>query len=276
MKLQLRDSELSLDSIALMGVLNVTPDSFSDGGLWLDAKAAVDHGLEMSRQGAAIIDVGGESTRPGAEPVSEDEELRRVIPVVEHLAAQGEIVSIDTRKPAVAEKAIAAGAQIVNDTLGEAADESMDDVAAATGVALVVMHSRGTPQTMRSLTDYKDVVEDVATWLESRAERAEEAGVAPESIVIDPGIGFAKAPEQNLQLLARLERFVAIGNPVLVGTSRKSFMGAVLDLPVDERVDATAATVVWSLIKGARLARVHDVLEVARAVAMIEAITGAA
>jgi dihydropteroate synthase len=276
MKLRLRDSYLPLDSVALMGVLNVTPDSFSDGGLWLDEKSAVGHGIEMGDAGAAIIDVGGESTRPGADPVTESEELRRVIPIVEQLVAAGRIVSIDTRKPAVAKKAVAAGAQIVNDTLGEAGDESMDRVAAETGAALFVMHSRGTPQTMRGLTEYEDVVEDVAGWLEARLERAQEAGVPRDALVIDPGIGFAKNPEQNLELLARLDRFADIGFPVLVGTSRKSFMGAVMDLPVEERVEATAASVVWSVIKGAKLARVHDVREVARAVAMVEAIMGSA
>jgi dihydropteroate synthase len=275
MKLRLRDTYLPLDSIVLMGVLNVTPDSFSDGGLWLDARAAIDHGLEMAEDGAAIIDVGGESTRPGAESVPEGEELRRVIPVVEELASTGKIVSIDTRKPSVARRAIAAGAQILNDTLGEESDGTMDRIAAETGAAIVIMHSRGTPQTMRSLTEYDDLVEDVATWLESRAARSQEEGVLREAIVIDPGIGFAKTPEQNLAVLSDLERLVASGYPVLVGTSRKSFMGAVLDLAVEARLEATAASVIWGVSKGARLARVHDVREVARAVAMVEAIMGA-
>lgn len=275
MKLRLPDSYLPLDSVALVGVLNVTPDSFSDGGLWLDAEGAIEHGIEMGESGAAIVDVGGESTRPGAEPVPEDEELRRVIPVVEELSSAGKIVSIDTRKPAVAERAIAAGAQILNDTLGETGDGSMDRIAAETGAAIFMMHSRGTPQTMRELTQYDDVVEDVAGWLSARAENAQDAGVARDGIVIDPGIGFAKTPDQNLELLARLDRFVKTGYPVLVGTSRKSFMGALLDLSMEERAEATAASVVWSVAKGARLARVHDVREVARAVAMVEAIMGA-
>jgi dihydropteroate synthase len=275
MKLRLPTAHLSLDSVVLMGVLNVTPDSFSDGGLWLDAQHAIDHGLEMSEEGADIIDVGGESTRPGAESVSEDEELRRVIPVVEELAATGKIVSIDTRKPPVAERAIAAGAQILNDTLGEAGDGTMDRIAAQTGAAIVIMHSRGTPHTMMSLTEYDDVVEDVAQWLKARAGRLEQAGVPHEAIVVDPGIGFAKTPGQNLALLSDLERLVAIGYPVLVGTSRKSFMGAVLDREVEARLESTAASVIWSISKGARLARVHDVREVARAVAMVEAIMGA-
>jgi dihydropteroate synthase len=275
MKLRLRDSYLPLDSVVLMGVLNVTPDSFSDGGRWLDAEAAVDHGLEMAEAGAAIVDVGGESTRPGAQPVSEDEELRRVIPVVEALAPAGPIVSIDTRKPAVASRAVEAGAQIVNDTLGEEGNDAMDEVAAESGAALVVMHSRGTPQTMRDLTAYDDVVDDVVQWLVARAERAQASGVARESLVIDPGIGFAKSPEQNLELLAGLESFVDTGYPVLIGTSRKSFMGAVLDLPVEERLEATVGSVVLSVTKGAKFARVHDVREVARAVAMAEAIMGA-
>jgi dihydropteroate synthase len=275
MKLRLPTSHLSLDSVVLMGVLNVTPDSFSDGGLWLDAAAAVEHGLEMSGGGADIIDVGGESTRPGAQPVPEDEELRRVIPVVEELAAREKIVSIDTRKPAVAARAIAAGAQIVNDTLGEEGDGSMDRVAADSGSAIVLMHSRGTPQTMKELTEYDDVVGDVARWLKGRAQRAESAGVPRDAIVVDPGIGFAKTPGQNLAILSDLERVVSIGYPVMVGTSRKSFMGAILDLAVEARLEATEASVIWSVSKGARLARVHDVREVARAVAMVEAIMGA-
>lgn len=271
MKLRCRDQLISLDRVAIMGVLNVTPDSFSDGGLWLDPDTAIAHALEMVEQGAAIIDVGGESTRPGAQPVGEDEELRRVLPVIEALAAKIEVpISIDTRKETVARRAVEAGASIVNDTLGE--EGTVEQVAIETGAALVVMHSRGTPDTMRSLTDYTDVVDDVAAFLARRAGELEAAGHPSDSIVLDPGFGFAKDPQQNLQLLNNLERITALGYPVLAGTSRKSFLGAILDLPEDQRVEGTAATVVWAVGKGARIVRVHDVEPITRAVKVAEAI----
>lgn len=255
-----------------MGVLNVTPDSFSDGGLWFDAEAAISHALEMIDQGAAIIDIGGESTRPGAEPVPEDEELRRVIPVIEEIASAGVPVSIDTRKASVARSALEAGASIVNDTGGEDADPAMPSVAAEAGAGVVFMHSRGTPATMRSLTDYSDVVSDVAAFLGSAAAGLQDAGVARDSIVLDPGFGFAKTPQQNLELLDRLDEIVALGFPVLAGTSRKSFIGAVLDLPEGERVEGTAATVAWALARGASIVRVHDVAQMARVVKMCAAV----
>jgi len=273
MKLRCRDTYLSLDRTALMGVLNVTPDSFSDGGLWLDTGRAVGHGLEMAARGASIIDVGGESTRPGAEPVAVDEELRRVIPVIEALSDRVDVpISIDTRKAKVADRAVSAGATIINDTLGEATDRAMDEVAARTGAAIVLMHSRGTPVTMRELTDYTDVVSDVRDWLASRANELLETGVARDSICIDPGFGFAKAPEQNLSLLHRLEEIVELGYAVLVGTSRKSFIGATLDVAEGQRLEGTTATVAWSVMKGAHIVRVHDIEENVRTVRMIEAI----
>ena len=272
MKLRCKDTFLPLDRVAIMGVLNVTPDSFSDGGLWLDPQRAVAHAVEMAEQGASIIDIGGESTRPQAEPVAEDEELRRVVPVIEEVARRVDVpISIDTRKASVARAAVEAGAVIVNDTLGE--EGSVAEVAAETGAAIVVMHSRGTPQTMRSLTEYDDVVDDVRAFLATTTERLQALGIARDSIVLDPGFGFAKTPEQNLSLLDGLERIVEMGYPVLVGTSRKSFIGAVLDLPEDSRVEGTIATVVWAISKGARIVRVHDVEPVARAVRMTEAIT---
>jgi dihydropteroate synthase len=273
MKLRCKDSYLSLDRTALMGVLNVTPDSFSDGGLWLDAERAVNHGIEMAARGASIIDVGGESTRPGAEPVALEEELRRVIPVVEALNDRVDaLISIDTRKPEVADRAVSAGATIINDTLGEATDRSMDEVAIRTGAAIVLMHSRGTPVTMRELTDYADVASDVRDWLDGRANELLETGVARDSICIDPGFGFAKTPEQNLSLLRRLEEIVELGFAVLVGTSRKSFIGATLDVAEGQRLEGTTATVAWSVMKGAHIVRVHDIEENARTVRMIEAI----
>ncbi len=275
MKLRCRDRVLDLDRVAVMGVLNVTPDSFSDGGLWLDPRAAVRHGEVMAAQGAAIIDVGGESTRPGAEPVPEDEELRRVLPVIEGLVGRVDApISIDTRKPAVALRAVDAGAVIVNDTAGEGVDAGID-VAAETGAAIVIMHSRGTPKTMRSLTDYDDIVSHVGTFLARRARDLEDAGVEHDAIVVDPGFGFAKDPGQNLTVLNRLEEIVALGYPVLVGTSRKSFIGEILDLPVEKRVEGTIATVLWAIAAGARIVRVHDVEPTMRAVRMAEAIRDA-
>ena len=273
MKLRCRDRVLSLERTAVMGVLNVTPDSFSDGGLWLDPRAAVEHGLEMAAEGATIIDVGGESTRPGASPVPEEEELRRIIPVVERLATESDVaVSVDTRKPNVARRAVDAGARIINDTAGELADPGMDSVAADTGAAIAVMHSRGNPATMRSLAQYDDVVAEVASFLRRRAGELEAAGVLREAIAVDPGFGFAKNPHHNLVLLSRIRELIDIGYPLLVGTSRKSFIGALLDLPESERLEGTAATVAWAVAAGAQMVRVHDVKEMVRIVAMTEAI----
>ena len=277
MELRCRGRVLSLDRMALMGVLNVTPDSFSNGGRWLDADAAIGHAFEMIAAGADIVDVGGESTRPGAEPVPAGEEMARVLPVVDALhEASDVLISIDTRKSVVAEAAIEAGASIVNDTLGEDEDLRIAEVAGASGAAVVAMHSRGTPQTMTSLTAYGDLVGEVRAWLEAKAKRLVWAGVAQDAIVLDPGFGFAKSVSQNLVLLNRLGELTGLGYPVLVGTSRKSFIGKVLDVDESHRVEGTAATVVWALLQGARLARVHDVLEVGRAVRMTEAIAAAA
>jgi dihydropteroate synthase len=273
--LRLPDRELPLDRVVVMGVLNVTPDSFSDGGLWLDPEAAIEHALEMERDGAGIIDIGGESTRPGADPVAESEELRRVLPVVEALKERLTVpISIDTRKPLVALRAVEAGAEIVNDTNGEETDWKMAEVAAQADAGFVFMHTRGTPTTMRSLARYEDVVAHVRSFLADSAIELERRGVARDSIVLDPGFGFAKNPEQSLELLRRLDEIVSVGLPVLVGTSRKSFIGAVLDLPEHDRVEGTISTVVTAVEKGARIVRVHDVRPVVRAVRMTEAVLG--
>jgi dihydropteroate synthase len=272
MRLRCRDRWLSLERVAVMGVLNVTPDSFFDGGRWIDPSAAVAHAHEMMAQGAAIIDVGGESTRPGAEPVDEAEELKRVLPVVEALGSTEALVSIDTRKPAVAARALGAGASIINDTSGEASVRAMDQLAADSGAAIIVMHSRGTPASMRSLTDYADVVADVSAFLATRAAELESAGVRRDGICLDPGIGFAKTAQQSLSLLRRLDELVILGYPVVVGTSRKSFIGSALDLAEEERLEGSIATVVWAVERGALIVRVHDVEPVARAVHMTEAI----
>jgi dihydropteroate synthase len=248
-----------------MGVLNVTPDSFSDGGRWLDPAAAVAHGLRMVAEGADVVDVGGESTRPGAEPVPADEELRRVLPVVEALSPHVR-VSIDTRKAEVAEAAIAAGATLVNDV-----SAALAPVAAATaGVGWVAMHMRGDPRTMQEAPAYADVVAEVRDFL---VDRASAAGV--DEVWIDPGIGFGKTMEHNLTLLAHLDELVATGFPVVVGTSRKSFLGrltATFDgrpAPVHDRVEASVATAAWALAQGAAMVRVHDVAQTVAAATLL-------
>ncbi len=256
-----------------MGVLNVTPDSFSDGGLWLDPAAAISHGMAMAGEGADVVDVGGESTRPGAEPVAVEEELRRVVPVVEALARHVR-VSIDTRKAAVAEAALAAGATLVNDV-----SASLSAVAAAGGAGWVAMHMQGEPGTMQCSPSYDDVVDDVRRFLVNRATEAAEVGV--EEIWIDPGIGFGKTMAHNLELLHRLGELVATGFPVLIGTSRKSFLGTLtassdgLPAPAGARVEASVATAAWALDQGAAMVRVHDVRETVAAARLLEAGVGA-
>jgi dihydropteroate synthase len=232
-----------------MGVLNVTPDSFSDGGRWLDPDAAVEHGLRMVAEGADVIDVGGESTRPGAEPVTPAEELRRVLPVVGALAPHVRI-SIDTRHAQVAEAAIDAGATLVNDV-----SASLANTAAAGGAGWVAMHMQGDPRTMQQAPAYDDVVAEVRAFL---VERADAAGA--NEVWIDPGIGFGKTVEHNLSLLRHLDRLVSTGYPVLVGTSRKGFLGRLTDdAPADDRLEASVATAAWALARGASMVRVHDV-----------------
>lgn len=271
-----RGRALTLDRVAIMGVLNVTPDSFSDGGLWLDPDAAVKHGVEMQEAGADIIDVGGESTRPDAAHVPAEEEARRILPVIRGIAGRCDaLISVDTRKAEVAREAVASGAHIINDTMGEPSDKSIDQVALATGAAFILMHSRGTPATMREMTSYGDVVQEVRSFLERRAVELEDKGVARSAIAIDPGIGFAKTPEQNLSILKHLETITDLPWPLLIGTSRKSFIGSVLNVPETQRLEGTLATVVTSVIAGARIVRVHDVEPAVRAVRMIEAVMAA-
>ncbi len=242
----------------LMGVLNVTPDSFSDGGRFFDPDAAISHGLAMATAGADIVDVGGESTRPGAEPVDEAEERHRVVPVVEALAPHVR-VSIDTAKAAVAEAAVAAGATLINDVTA-----SLHPVAAAAGAGWVAMHMRGTPRTMQDDPRYDDVVSEVRGFLVERAHTATAAGV--QEVWIDPGIGFGKRLEHNLSLLRHLSILVATGYPVVVGTSRKSFLGALAGgAPVDDRLEGSLATAVHAVTQGAAMVRVHDVVPAAQA-----------
>jgi len=259
----------------VMGVLNVTPDSFSDGGRILDPERAVAAGIRMVADGADLLDVGGESTRPGAEPVSVEEELERVLTVVKRLAGDvGVPVSVDTRKPSVAEGALDAGATIVNDISG-GADPRMFGVVRAAGAGLVLMHMRGDPATMQEHTDYADVVADVRAELAARVDSAVAAGIAREHLCVDPGIGFAKTAGQNLVLLRDIDAFAELGLPVLVGPSRKSFIGRVLGTAVDERLDGTAAAVAWLVARRVDIVRVHDVREMVRVARVIEAIRDA-
>jgi dihydropteroate synthase len=263
-------------AFTVMGVLNVTPDSFSDGGEWFDGEAAIAHGRELVDQGARILDVGGESTRPGADPVAVDEELRRVVPVVEGLAGAGAQLSVDTMKVEVARAAVAAGATYVNDVTAFRHDPAMAALVAEHGCDCCLMHMLGEPRTMQRDPRYEDVVDDVRAFLSERAEFAIREGVAPERIQVDPGIGFGKTLEHNLLLLARLGEIVALGFPVVVGTSRKSFLGKITGREdPHERVPGTIATNVMALERGARVFRVHDVAEVADALAVTAATLGA-
>jgi dihydropteroate synthase len=244
-----------------MGVINVTPDSFSDGGAWLDPRAAVAHGHELARQGADILDVGGESTRPGAEPVGEAEELRRVLPVLDGLAGAGPRLSIDTSKAAVAAAALQAGATIVNDVTALRGDPAMAALLAEHDCDVCLMHMLGEPRTMQRDPRYDDVVADVRAFLSERLAFAVAHGIAEERVWLDPGIGFGKTIEHNLELLRRLRELVALGRPLVVGTSRKSFLGTMTGRGPHERVPATIATNVLALAAGARVFRVHDVAE---------------
>ena len=268
-----------------MGVLNVTPDSFSDGGKFFDVKHAVAHGRALAQAGADIIDIGGESTQPGAALVSAKEELRRVLPVIEQLlsgAPSGRalpLISIDTTKAVVAERALAAGARIVNDISALRFDARMADVVRDTGAGVVLMHMQGTPATMQVAPRYDDVVAEVRTFLAERIAFADSRGIKKSQIAVDPGIGFGKTVAHNLQLLAQLEEFRALGCPILIGTSRKAFIGKVLN-PIgakqgcesQERLWGTAATVAWAVAHGANIVRVHDVTGMVEVVRMVEAL----
>src|SRR6267154_153137 len=267
-KLRLPSRALILgERTLLMGVLNVTPDSFSDGGKFLDPQQAVDHALEMERQGADLLDLGGESTRPGSTGTSADAELARIVPVLEGLRGRVKIpISVDTRKAEVAEAAIVVGAEIINDVSGLKNDPRIAEVAARHGVPLILMHMRGEPRTMQRAPFAREVMKDVKSGLRASIAIARKAGVRKSQIVIDPGIGFGKSFEQNYELLRRLPEIAKLGYPLLVGTSRKGFLGATLvkggkSAPPEERMWATAATVTASILSGAHIVRVHDVAE---------------
>lgn len=251
----------------VMGILNVTPDSFSDGGRYLDPGRAVQHAWEMVEQGADIIDVGGESTRPGATPVDAAEELRRLMPVLERLVADGLPVpiSVDTYRAGTAREALACGAHMINDVWGLKADPDLAEVAAASGAPIILMHNQHG-------TKYRDLMGDIIASLRQSVELAVQRGVPREQIVVDPGIGFGKDTAQNLQVLKHLRRLQVLGCPVLLGTSRKSVIGNTLGLPVEDRLEGTAATVAWSIAQGADIVRVHDVKEMVRVARMVDAI----
>ncbi|MEO7297405.1 MAG: dihydropteroate synthase [Verrucomicrobiota bacterium] len=259
----------------VMGIVNVTPDSFSDGGKYFDAETAVDHALELVAQGADIIDVGGESTRPRATPVDEKEELRRVIPVIEKLAGKILVpISIDTMKPAVARAALQKGASIVNDIAASRDEDEMWKLVAETGAAYVLMHMQGTPPTMQKNPAYRDVVEEVNFFFAERLSRLADAGVNPDQIILDVGIGFGKTTEHNLQLLRGLGNFTKWNRPVALGVSRKSFIKHLLDATISERLPASLACECWAVRAGAQIIRTHDVAMARQAIRMTEILLG--
>jgi dihydropteroate synthase len=261
----------------IMGILNATPDSFSDGGMWLDRDAAVGHGLEMAEQGADIIDVGGESSRPGAGSVDENEEKSRVIPIIKELSSFLEIpISIDTTKSEVARAAIEAGATIINDITALTGDSKMMNLAKETEAAVVLMHMRGSASTMQLDTGYEDIIREIHRFLDERIEACLEAGISPSSIIVDPGIGFGKDMTGNLTILRRISEFKSLGMPLLLGHSRKSFIGKILDSDPHEREEGNDAVTAWATIKGVDMIRVHDVSHASKVRALIRAVMEAA
>jgi len=257
----------------LMGVLNVTPDSFSDGGLFYDKEKAIPHGLRMVEEGADIIDIGGESTRPGSKPLELEEELRRVIPVIKSIAAEVDVpISIDTYKSTVAQKAIEAGAEMINDISGLNFDPTLAEVASREDVPLVLMHIRGTPETMQKNVHYDSLFSEILHYLKDSIHRAESAGLDPRQIIIDPGIGFGKTGEDNLFIIRNLFEFRILGKPILLGTSRKSFIGKILDTEVGDRLEGTLSSIAAGVLNGANIIRCHDVLQAKRAIAVVDAV----
>ena len=257
--------------MVVMGIVNTTPDSFSDGGQFLDVDAAVTHALRLANEGAEILDIGGESTRPGAPAVSEQEELDRVIPVIQRLAKRPELVlSIDTQKPSVARAAIDAGAAIVNDIAANRSDPEMWQVVAEAGAGYVCMHMQGNPQTMQAKPNYDDVTRVVCDFFRERLALLSTHGVSIEQVVLDPGIGFGKTLQHNIKLLRDLNKFSLVERPTLVGASRKSFIEKLLGAPIDERLPASLACAAWAAIQGSQIIRVHDVAETVQVVRMAE------
>jgi len=257
----------------LMGVLNVTPDSFSDDGFFFDKKKAIAHGLRMVEEGADIIDIGGESTRPGSKPLELEEELRRVIPVIESLAKEVDVpISIDTYKSTVAQRAIEAGAEIINDISGLHFDPGLAQVAAKEDAPLVLMHIRGTPETMQKDVHYDSLFSEILQYLKDSIQRAESAGLDPRQIIIDPGIGFGKTVEDNLLIIKNLYEFRILGKPILLGTSRKTFIGKILNTEVGDRLEGTLSSIAIGVLNGAHIIRSHDVLQAKKAIAVADAI----
>jgi dihydropteroate synthase len=282
-RLRIRSRTLTLGERTLvMGVLNITPDSFSDGGEYLDEEAAVARALQLERDGADILDIGGESTRPGAAVIHTEEELRRILPVIKILRGKLNIpMSIDTRKADVAKAALDAGAEILNDVSGLRADPRLAEISRRARVPLILMHMRGTPQTMQRGPFARDVIRDVKTGLRDALARAKRAGLSKTQLLLDPGIGFGKKHEQNFEILARLSEFASLGCPIVVGTSRKAFLGKALAGPdgaaasVRERLPGTAVTVTASILAGAHIVRVHDVAEIVRVIRIADQIVNA-
>jgi dihydropteroate synthase len=269
-----RDRVFELHRTLVMGVVNVTPDSFSDGGRFLAPDAAIDHARRLVDEGADLVDLGAESTRPGAAPVPADEQRRRLLPVIEALGSEM-VLSVDTASAEVADAALAAGARVVNDVTA-LGDPGMADVVARSGAGVVLMHMKGTPATMQREAHYQDVVAEVAETLARRLEVARRAGIGSEAVALDPGIGFGKTAEHNLELLSGLDRLATLGRPLVVGLSRKSFLGKLLDLPVDERLEGGLAATAIAVFLGARVIRTHDVRATVRAARVAEALRDAA
>ena len=257
----------------VMGILNVTPDSFFDGGCYLDIEQAVAHAELMVAEGATLIDIGGESSRPGASPVSINEELARILPVIRAIGDTIDVLlSVDTYKAGVARHALEAGAHLINDITALRGDPAMATVVSEMEAGLILMHMKGTPRTMQQRPQYHDVVSEICDSLQKRIEIAESQGITADRIIIDPGIGFGKTIEHNLEILKRLPEFRKLRKPLLIGTSRKSFIGNILNLPVNERVEGTTATVCWAIAHGADIVRVHDVKANVRAAQMTDAL----
>ncbi len=274
MKLRCRRYEFRFPRPALvMGIVNVTPDSFSDGGLFRNRKAAIAHGLQLVEEGAEILDIGGESTRPGAEPVTETEELRRVIPVIEGLASRVKVpISVDTMKPGVARAALAAGASIVNDVAAARQQDAMWELVAETGAGYVLMHSQGTPRTMQRHPTYRNVTREVGEFFSTQIRRLRRCGIAPEQIIVDPGIGFGKTVGHNLELLRDMRQFHRWRRPLALGVSRKAFIGKVTGADAADRLPGSLACACLAVADGVQIIRVHDVAATVRAIRMTEAI----
>jgi dihydropteroate synthase len=261
----------------IMGILNVTPDSFSDGGMYYNATQAIEFALQMEEEGADIIDVGGESTRPGAKTVELQKECDRILPVIEGIRTKSDIlISIDTYKSEVARQSIATGAGMVNDISGMTFDPNMVDVIKDSGLPVVIMHIKGTPKNMQKKPYYEDLMQELTEYFEERKKFARAKGILDQQIILDPGIGFGKRPQDNFQLLRELKKIVDMGFPVLIGPSKKSFIGLTLDLPIDQRLEGTAAAVTTGILKGARIVRVHDVKEMKRVALITDSIRGIA